>query len=353
MRTPGEGRGLSSPNPQKKMDRLLHDAEDSKHRSLAFLLTLCAGWFGLQQIFTVFFGSGYFYLASLGFSDTTISLLWLSGPSAGLFFQPLLGALSDRWYNHTHHHSPWGRPRRRPLVVVGTLVLICAMLSLAWAQELTALAFSTPTSPRWDTQQTGARLVPLLLPEEKKDHHHHHTDAPSLSGGLSTLVTASILVANLAIQPVQLGLRAMATDLVPLHQQAQAQAWIARLNVLGSLVGYGLGAAPLSATLPFLGHTPFQILCSLVSINLAVCVAITCSLQAPGGRRGTRGEALVVGQARPLRLTTCRSMSSPKKQPPRRRLGARLRALTVARRVCVAQVFCWLAWFPFLYDIAK
>lgn len=283
------------------MDRLSHDPEDSKHKSLAFILTLSAGWFGLQQIFTVFFGSGYFYLASLGFSDTTISLMWLSGPSAGLFFQPLIGAMSDRC---TH---PWGR--RRPFVVVGALVLICAMLSLAWAEEITA-AFS-PT-PRWETSA--------------KEQHQSHT----LSWGLSTLVTASILVANFAIQPVQLGLRAMATDLVPIHQQAQAQAWIARLNLMGSLVGYGIGSADLSGKLPFLGNSQFQILCSLVSINLAICVSITCSL---------------VQGRRPIPLL------SPKK--PQRPLLSCLRELTVVRRVCVAQVFCWLAWFPFLYDIAK
>lgn len=283
------------------MDRLCDDPEASKHKSLGFILTLSAGWFGLQQIFTVFFGSGYFYLASLGFRDTTISLMWLSGPSAGLFFQPLIGAMSD------HCTHPWGQ--RRPFVVVGTLVLICAMLSLAWAEEITT-AFSP--APRWD------------IASAKEQHHH------ALSWGLSTLVTASIMVANFAIQPVQLGLRAMATDLVPIHQQAQAQAWIARLNLMGSLVGYGIGSADLSGKLSFLGNTQFQTLCSLVSINLAICVSITCSLS-----QGRRSAPLL----------------SPKK--PRRPFLVRLRELTVVRRVCVAQVFCWLAWFPFLYNIAK
>ncbi|KAF3765268.1 hypothetical protein M406DRAFT_37131 [Cryphonectria parasitica EP155] len=282
------------------MDRLRHDPEESKRKSLGFILSLSAGWFGLQQIFTVFFGSGYFYLASLGFRDTTISLMWLSGPSAGLFFQPVIGAMSD---SCTH---PWGQ--RRPFVVIGTLVLICAMLSLAWAEEITT-AFSP--APRWE------------ISAREQDHH-------ASSWGLSTLVTASILVANFAIQPVQLGLRAMATDLVPIHQQAQAQAWIARLNLMGSLVGYGIGSADLAGKLPFLGHSQFQILCSLVSINLAICVSITCSLVQE--RRQT-------------------PLLSPKK--PQRPLLVRLRELTVVRRVCVAQVFCWLAWFPFLYDISK
>lgn len=281
------------------MDRFRHDLEGPKHKSLGFILTLSAGWFGLQQIFTVFFGSGYFYLASLGFRDTTISLMWLSGPSAGLFFQPLIGAMSDRC---TH---PWGQ--RRPFIVIGTLVLICAILSLAWAEEITT-AFSQ--APRWEISA--------------KDQHQ------ASSWGLSTLVTASILVANFAIQPVQLGLRAMATDLVPIHQQAQAQAWIARLNLMGSLVGYGIGSADLPGKLHFLGHSQFQILCSLVSINLAICISITCSL---------------IQETRPTLLL------SPKK--PQRPLLVRLRELTVVRRVCVAQVFCWLAWFPFLYGIAK
>jgi solute carrier family 45 protein 1/2/4 len=288
------------------MDALYHGSIDTNHRSLRFILALCAGWFGLQQILAIFYASGYFYLASLGFSDTSISLTWLSGPVAGMFFQPFIGALSD---NSTH---PWGK--RRPFIVAGTLVLICAMLSLAWAEEIIT-AFS------------GA---PRRTSGVQDDHQR------ILTWGLLIFVTACISIANLAIQPVQLGLRAMIVDLVPTHQQAQAHAWVAKLNLAGSIVGYSIGSTDLTKRLSFLGQSQFQILCSLVCLNLLICVSITCYST----------------QEKPLQEPDCLS-------PPRSvrkyciSLLMSLRNLSVTRKVCAAQFFCWLAWFPVMYYMAK
>lgn len=281
---------------------ILHQFANGSHRKrLRFILALSAGWFGLQQIFTVFFGSGYFYLASLGFSDTLISFTWLSGPIAGMLFQPVVGAMSD---NCTYS---WGK--RRPFLVVGTFVLICAMLSTAWAEEITAslLGFSNGGQRRDD-----------------------------LFWCLYIFVNICILIANFAIQPVQMGLRALVVDLVPTHQQGQAHAWIARLTLAGSMAGYYISSIDLTKNLDFLGRSQLQVLCSVVSINLMICVLITC---------------YCVQEERPQRLDV-------RTQPQSARefllsFFSCLENLSVTRMVCTAQFFCWLGWFPFLYYTAK
>jgi solute carrier family 45 protein 1/2/4 len=289
------------------MSALRLQRDGSSHKSLGFIIALCAGWFGLQQIFTVFYASGYFYLASLGFSDTLISFTWLSGPIAGMFFQPFVGTLSDKC---TH---PWGK--RRPFIVAGTAMLIASMLSLAWAEEI-ATAFS------------GAPVREARAPGGQEED--------VLSWELYVFATVCTVAANFSIQPVQLGLRAMIVDLVPSQQQAQAHAWVSKVNLAGSIAGYGIGAVDLRQNLRFLGETQLQILCALVSLNLVVCISITCylvqekrpsKLEFEGHRQSARTSALSI-------------------------LGY-LRDFPVTRQVCLAQIFCWLAWFPFLFYFAK
>jgi solute carrier family 45 protein 1/2/4 len=284
-------------------DSLSHPTDVSNRKSFSFVLTLCAGWFGLQQVFTVFFGSGHFYLRSLGFSDVLISFTWLSGPIAGMFFQPVVGAMSD---NCSH---PWGK--RRPFILTGTLILVCAMLLTAWAEEITTILSGISRSGNvLDDQHRGDLFWDLLI-----------------------FVNVCILAANLAIQPVQMGLRALIVDLIPTHQQGQAHAWIARLNLAGSIVGYGMGSVDLTKAFGFLGQSHFQTLCSLVCITLALCISITCYF---------------VQETRPKQLLDFAH------QPNYFSSSFRcLKKLDVTRSVCLAQFFCWLAWFPFLYYTAK
>lgn len=64
--------------------------------------------------------------------NTYLGLLTFVGLVVAAVVQPLAGALSDRWT------SPWGR--RRPLILLGTLLDMVFLLFLGWAGGLWALA---------------------------------------------------------------------------------------------------------------------------------------------------------------------------------------------------------------------
>lgn len=290
------------------LDRSDHTRDAPNHRSTKYLLTLAAGWLGLQQIFTVFFGSGNFYLASLGLSNTLISLTWLSGPIAGMLFQPYIGAICDI------HSSSIGR--RRPFVLTGTAILILSMLSLAWAKDIT-------------TYLSGLRTSGSHTDQQPQD---------SLYWDLAIFATVCIWAANLAIQPIQVGLRALVIDLVATDQQGQANAWIARLTMLGNVIGYFINSLDLTNYPPFSGLSQFQVLCILVSINLCVCISVTC-LYAQEKRTEVVG---IPSDQRPSLIGHTLSLFTNLKRLP-----------FIIRKVCFAQFFCWMAWFPFLYYAAR
>ncbi|CAG8750551.1 4629_t:CDS:2 [Gigaspora margarita] len=66
------------------------------------------------------------YLLELGLSKSLMSLVWLAGPLAGLLVQPIVGALSD---NST---SKYGR--RRPYIVIGSVAVVIAFISIGWTK---------------------------------------------------------------------------------------------------------------------------------------------------------------------------------------------------------------------------
>lgn len=56
------------------------------------------------------------------------SLVWVAGPLSGLVVQPIVGAIAD------DYRSKWGR--RRPFIVVGTILTSAALLTLGFTKEL-------------------------------------------------------------------------------------------------------------------------------------------------------------------------------------------------------------------------
>lgn len=106
-------------------------------------------------LIVVFIGSvemayGTPYLLSLGLSKSHMSLVWIAGPlsgkaqakwidcmgwftnyNVGLIMQPIAGAFSDKCT------SRWGR--RRPYLVVGSVMVIASLLVIGWTREITAL----------------------------------------------------------------------------------------------------------------------------------------------------------------------------------------------------------------------
>jgi len=68
------------------------------------------------------------YLLSLGLTKSRTSLVWVAGPLSGLIMAPLVGVLADR------SRSKYGR--RRPFMVLGSVLVALFLLVLGWTKEI-------------------------------------------------------------------------------------------------------------------------------------------------------------------------------------------------------------------------
>lgn len=68
------------------------------------------------------------YLLSLGMTKSLNSIVWLAGPLSGLIVQPMIGILSD---NSTNKYG-----RRRPYMLIGSVCVSIALITMAWAEEI-------------------------------------------------------------------------------------------------------------------------------------------------------------------------------------------------------------------------
>src|ERR1700737_1067205 len=68
------------------------------------------------------------YLLQLGLTKSRTSLVWIAGPLSGLIMQPIVGVIADR------STSKYGR--RRPFMVMGSVVVAACLLVLGWTKEL-------------------------------------------------------------------------------------------------------------------------------------------------------------------------------------------------------------------------
>jgi solute carrier family 45 protein 1/2/4 len=217
--------------------------------------------------------------------------VWLGGPVCGAVLQPYFGLCSE------HCRSSWGR--RRPYIVGGAAAAVISLLGLAYADGATTT--------------TGARVVAIL----------------------------SITALNVAIQPLQGGLRTLLVDASPPHQLATANAWASRLTSVANILGYLAGFLDLSGSASPLGSSSqFRVLCIFSASVLVVSVTLTCVAvrETPNTDPETRVQAETIFKQVMLRLCY---------------LYTRFRHVpTKVRRVYYVQFFAWLAWGPFLYYIA-
>lgn len=222
----------------------------------------------------------------------------MAAPLCGVFVQPLMGLLSDR------SQFSWGR--RRPFIVAGTIGAVISMLTLAWIEDLVHY------------------LGPLLSIQQKN------------SETSSIIVSAVMLVycLNIAIQPVQMGLRVLIVENCPKNQQTQASAWATYATSCGNILGYICG----SITLPKLFHlsriTQFQSLCVIASLSLTLTVIIGC---------------IFISEQDPRLLLLGRAMTPAPALSMKRIIRAAHTMPLKIRKVCQIQFFAWMAWFPFLY----
>nr|CAG8502631.1 10354_t:CDS:10 [Entrophospora candida] len=252
----------------------------SRNRTLKMvLLTQCIA--GLQFTWAVELSYGTPYLLSIGLSKSLMSLVWVAGPLSGLLMQPIVGALSD---NST---SRFGR--RRPFMVIGSLVVAIALMFIGWTQE----------------------IVYSLVDEE----------SPTSLTLKKSLAVVSFYLLDFAINAIQASCRALIVDSLSTSQQEEGTAWA------GRMIGIG-------AVFPFLGGTQLQVLCALASIILLSSIGITCwTISEKVLQRSDETKNPLV-EAFEVLATIIKSF----RNLPR-----------TVRLLCTTQFFAWIGWFPFLF----
>ncbi|KAI0686571.1 MFS general substrate transporter [Earliella scabrosa] len=275
------------------------DREDSHLAGVARILgprwaqlpAITIGLLGVQVFWSVEMSYGTPYLLSLGLSKAAVAMVFLAGPISGLVVQPLIGVLAD------NSKSRFGR--RRPYMVVGCAICVAAMLLLGFTRPV-ATIFSS---------------------------------SGSIANDLLTIWLAilALFTIDFSINAVQAVDRALIVDTLPSAEQADANAWAARMLGFGSVAGYFIGNIDMTAVFPFLGSTELEVLAVVGSFLLLLTHAITAFCTK---------ERVVVSSKR-----SNKSFSRELREiwnnvftlPP------------VIRQICMIQFFSWIGWFPMLF----
>jgi solute carrier family 45, member 1/2/4 len=241
------------------------------------------------------------YLLSLGLTKSKTSLVWVAGPLSGLIMQPVVGALSDK------STSKYGR--RRPFMVVGSVVVGACLVLLGWTKEIVELFLGAGDG--WE------------------------------DGGWKRSVTVvvavfSIYAIDFAINAVMAASRSIIIDTLPLSQQQDGSAWAARMGAAGSVVGYFIGSLDLVTLLPgwLGGDTQFKKMIVVALAGLWICIGITS--WAVGERvllRSMEGDLDAGSVWSVLPALWKRTIHLP----PR------------IRGIVWAQFWGWIGWFPFMF----
>ncbi|KAF8994064.1 major facilitator superfamily domain-containing protein [Cyathus striatus] len=262
----------------------------------AHLPTLTVGLLGVQIFWSVEMSYASPYLLSLGLSKSNMAVVFIAGPLSGLLMQPLIGVLAD---NST---SRFGR--RRPYMIMGTIVCMLAMLLLGFTRPVASIFTG------WDNSANNILTIWLAV--------------------------LSIYLIDFSINAVQAVDRALLVDTIPSSQQPQGNAWAARMLGVGSVIGFFVGNINLPAYFPFLGKSQLQVLSVVVSVLLLA---------------GHLVMAFLVKEKVLLKQTTDTGKSRGKSfvQEIKAIWTNMLTLPRVIRQICMIQFFAWLAWFPILF----
>lgn len=221
-------------------------------------------------------------LLSVGVSQAATGLTWLAGPLAGTFVQPMIGIISDKI----------GHPKI--FVITGVIGLIVSLLGLGWAPDLK------------EQRSELARALVILF----------------------------IYTLNIAVQPVQLGLRILIIEACRPEQQTMASAWVVRMIGMGNILAQLAGSVDTTGLRPFTTGMHFKDLCLLTSICLII-TAIGLGLFVRIGRTPkSRSEEMNHQRKRSTRLWKAMRTISP--------------GIVSVWKV---QALSWMGWFQFLYYI--
>ncbi|KAI1065214.1 hypothetical protein LB507_000326 [Fusarium sp. FIESC RH6] len=232
------------------------------------------------------------YLLNLGLTKSNTSLVWIAGPLSGLVVQPVVGVIADE------SKSKWGR--RRPLMVVGSIVVAISLLILGFTREIVGFFIS---------DEEAAKRPTIVL------------------------AVLAIYVVDFAINAVMSCSKSLVVDSLPIEKQQSGAAWSSRMSSIGHMIAYGAGAVDLVSLFgKTLGDTQFKQLTVISTIALLGSTALTCW--------AVTERVLVT--------------SKPAKHEGRfqvfRQIWSTLRNLPPRiQAICWAQFWAWIGWFPFLF----
>lgn len=184
------------------------------------LILLTAGLLGLQCVWSTEMAFAGPFLLHLGISKSHMSIVFVAGPLSGLIVQPLIGVISDA------STSKWGK--RRPLLLFSLLTCAKSIFVLGFARP-----FASMVSENINTQSNITLILAII----------------------------SIFTIDFSVNAVSALDRALLLDLVPMHLQATANAWCARLAGIGAIIGFMIGQADLTI------HAPFKWFPALVTVK--------------------------------------------------------------------------------------
>ncbi|PPR06325.1 hypothetical protein CVT24_001015 [Panaeolus cyanescens] len=260
----------------------------------AHMPIITIGLLGVQIFWSVEMSYASPYLLSLGLSKSSMAIVFVAGPISGLVMQPLIGVLADS------STSRFGR--RRPFMLVGTVICILAMLLLGFTRSVASIFTG------WDNSANDALTIWLAV--------------------------LAIYLIDFSINAVQAVDRALLVDTIPSSEQASGNAWAARMLGVGSVVGFFAGNVDLPRILPIFGDSQLKVLSVVVSIlllggHVLMCVLVKekVLLKEANGKSHRKS---FVGEMKDI--------------------WANMRTLPhVIQQICLIQFFSWIAWFPILF----
>jgi solute carrier family 45, member 1/2/4 len=252
------------------------------------------------------------YLLSLGLTKSNTSLVWIAGPLSGLIVQPVVGVIADE------SKSRWGR--RRPFIVLSSLIVAGSLLTLGFTKEIVGLAVSDK-----DTLRTLTIVLAVL----------------------------AIYCVDFAINATMSGARSLIVDTLPIDKQQAGAAWCkwtsvlkgrvnsltwsvaSRMSAIGHIMGYGAGAIDLVSIFgTTFGDTQFKQLTLIATFMILFSSAVTCWAVT---------ERVLVSSKHDPRKANGRFKIFRQIWSTLLHLPPRIQA------ICWAQFWSWIGWFPFLF----
>ncbi|KAH8878845.1 hypothetical protein GQ53DRAFT_673317 [Thozetella sp. PMI_491] len=233
------------------------------------------------------------YLLSLGLTKSQASFVWIAGPVSGLIVQPIVGTLADE------SKSKFGR--RRPIIVVGSVIVALSLLCLGFTKEIVS---------------------------------HFIVDKDAAKVSTIALAVLSLCSVDFAINAVMSCARSLVVDTLDISRQQQGAAMNSRMGALGHVIGYAMGAVDLVSILgTSLGDTQFKVLTVISALSMLGTSAVTCwavtervLVSVRHDPRRSQGHFGVVQQI----WTTITHL------PPR------------IKAICQVVFWSWIGWYPFI-----